>query len=110
MPKIKTGEVITWKEFFRRWGEGINGVTLLQQVKMQIQATWITLVGIICGIVVCAIGFNTLWWLMIILVGGLYNTSIQLFGLIQRKNQLTRFEAMLISDTTNQEKEVLQNV
>ena len=112
-PITKTGEVLTWKEFFKRWKQGMEGVTMFQQVKMQIQATWITIIGILCGITVCIFALKTLWWLLIILIGGLYNTSIQMLSLIQRKNQLKQFEDLqriAISDLQEKEKEVIKNV
>ena len=80
------------KTFLEHWKQGINGVTTFQQVKMQISSTWIIIIGLLCGITMCIIGFKTLWWLLIILVGGLFNTLIQLLGLVQKKNQLMMFE------------------
>ena len=109
-PKTKTGEILTWKEFFKRWKQGIEGVTLFQQVKMQIQATWITIIGLLCGITVSIFAIKTLWWLLIILFGGLYNTSIQLIALIQKKNQIKQFENLQNIAFENTNKEVIKNV
>jgi hypothetical protein len=91
--KTKTGEQITVKEFFKRWGAGINGITPIQQVKTQIIGTWITLLGISIGVVICAIGIRNLWWLMIILIGGLINTAVQQLGAYQRKKMLLQFDS-----------------
>ena len=91
MPKIKTGEVITWKEFFKRWKQGIDGINLLQQTQGQIQALYIIIIGIIGGIIASILLIKTLWWLLIILIGSLYNIIIQLIALLQKRKQLKTF-------------------
>jgi len=58
---------------------------------MQVYSTWIILIGILCGIVMTALAFKNVWWLTIILIGALFNTSIQMLGLIQKKRLLSRF-------------------
>jgi len=87
----KAGNELTFKEFMQRWKNGIESVNVLQQTKMQVWSTWIILVGIICGIVMTAIAFKTAWWLTVILIGALFNTSIQMLGLWQKKQLLQRF-------------------
>jgi hypothetical protein len=99
--KDKFGNKLTWKQFMHRWKEGIEGVTALQQVKGQIYSTWIIVLGLLFGIIICIIGIRNLWWLLIILVGGLGNTLFQLLGLWQKKNILSGFEII--------EKEVTEN-
>ena len=89
--KVKSGERITIKEFFHRWRLGIDSVDAYQQTVLQIWSTWIILIGILCGIVMTALAFKNVWWLTIILVGALFNTSIQMLGLIQKKRLLSRF-------------------
>ena len=91
MPKIKTGEVITRKEFFKRWKQGIEGISLLQQTQGQIQALYIIIIGIIGGIIASIIVIKTLWWLLIILIGSLYNIIIQLISLLQKRKQLKTY-------------------
>lgn len=96
--KTRKGEWITPKEFFSRWGKGIEGVTPLQQTKSQIFFTIITLVGILCGIVVSIIAWKTLWWLGIILIAGFGNTIVGFIGIYQKYKQLKRVEAMINED------------
>ena len=90
-----SGKQLTRKEFMERWKSGLKGITPLQQTKMQMNSTWIMLVGILCGIVVAIIAFKTIWWLLIILVGALFNTSIQQLGIWQKKKLLEQFEISL---------------
>ena len=85
MPITKTGEKINWKEFFERWKLGILQVTELQKINTQIKSTWIMIIGIIMGIVICIINIKTVWWLLIILIAALINTSIQQLSLYQKK-------------------------
>ena len=86
--KIPSGEELTLKEYFRRWGEGIKKVGIVSQTKIQVRSTWIIVVGILGGLIISAINFKTLWWLFIILCGALGNTGVQLISLIQKKNLL----------------------
>ncbi len=90
--KTPTGEVITGKEFLSRWKEGIKKVGIQSQTKLQVRSTWIMLIGIICGLVVTAINFSTLWWLFIVLCGALGNTMVQLVGLIQKQIMFKQIE------------------
>lgn len=92
MPTTKSGEQISTKEFFSRWKKGISEVTALQQVSMQLRSLYIIMFGLICGIVICIIGIKNLWWLLIILIGGLFNTIIQMLGIYQKKIILERLE------------------
>ena len=80
----KLGNKLTYKEYISRWKKGIEGLTPLQQLKTQIQSTWIMLVGIVCGIIICFFSLDNLWWLLLILVGALGNTSVQQIGLLQK--------------------------
>lgn len=93
--KTKDGEWITPKEFGKRWSKGIEGVTPLQQTKSQLVFTWITIIGILCGIVVSIVAIKTLWWLGIILLAGLGNTFVGMIGIYQRYKQLKRVDEML---------------
>ncbi len=89
---IPSGETITGKEYLSRWKQGIQKVDIKYQTKIQIKSTMIIVVGILCGLVISAINFKTLWWLFIILLGALGNTVVQLIGLIQKKNLLDSLE------------------
>ena len=95
MPKTKAGERITWKEFFKRWGRGIEAITPLQQVKGQIQSTWIIIIGITIGLIFCLLSIRNLWWLGIILFGALGNSLITLIGLTQKKRMLNQFNIQI---------------
>ena len=86
----KSGKELTFKEFLQRWRNGLEKVTPLQQVNLQINATFIIIIGLCSGIVISIIGIKTLWWLMLILIGGLFNTVVQMLGLWQKKQILSR--------------------
>ena len=93
--KDKEGKEVSRKEFMERWKKGIASVTPLQQVKSQILFTYITIIGLLCGIVVSIWKFSTLWWLGIILLAGLGNTIVGLVGMYQKKFQLQNIEEIL---------------
>lgn len=92
MPKTKAGEQITWKEFFKRWGEGIEGITPIQKLKTQLLGTKITLLGIFLGLCVSIYGWENLWWVGIILTGAFINTGVQYLGFKQQLNTLKNIE------------------
>ena len=91
--KDKQGNELTFKQFTSRWKSGVESVSPLQQTKIQLNSTWIIIVGLAAGIVISVINYKTLWWLLLILIGGLGNTLVQLLGLWQKKNILSQFES-----------------
>jgi hypothetical protein len=91
MIKDKSGKEYTWKEFLVKFKKGVEGITPLQQVKSQMNGTYLMIVGLLCGIVVLAFRIKTMWWVEIILVAGLFNTYISLIGLIQKRKVLEQF-------------------
>lgn len=90
--KDKDGKEVGGKEFMSRWKKGIEGVTPLQQIKVQVQSTWIMILGILLGFVIAVFNYHTLWWLGIILFGALGNTTMQLIGLYQKRIMLQQIE------------------
>lgn len=88
----KKGNELTAKEFFKRWRQGIEGITPLAQTNIQIRSTWIMVLGIFLGIVISLFGFSKLWWVFIILVGAMGNVLIQLVSLKQKQKIIKRFE------------------
>ncbi len=90
--KIPSGEEITGKEYMKRWKKGIMKVGMLSQTKIQVRSTWIIVVGIVGGLIISAINIKTLWWLVLILLGALGNTIMQLIALIQKRNLLDNLE------------------
>lgn len=88
----KEGNKLTFKEFLNRWGEGMKGISQYQQIKMQLNSTYIMLVGIVCGFVITLFAFENLWWLSIILGGALFNTGVSALGLWQKKLVLKNIE------------------
>lgn len=91
------------KQFFKRWKEGIDGVTVKQQVTMQIQSMYIILLGISLGILVCSINYKQLYWLLIILIGGYFNATIGIIGMNQKLKQIKKFEKILYDDEIREE-------
>jgi len=105
MPKDKYGNKLTWKEFMQRWREGIEGITPAQQARTILNSTWISLIGILCGISVCLFNFKSMWWVLIILVGAFFVTGTSQVGNYQKYIAHKRME-----DLMNNQKEVETNV
>ena len=51
MPKTKSGEQISWKEFFKRWKKGIDSITPIQKLRLDARGTFITLLGYIVSLI-----------------------------------------------------------
>jgi len=94
----KYGNYLTLKEYMARWKSGIDSITPYQQTNTQLKFTKIVIVGIIGGIIYSIISIKNLWWLLIILVGALGNTAVQLVGLIQKRNILKNIEEVNIQN------------
>ncbi len=103
--KDKQGNKLGFKEFFGRWKKGIEGISPLQQTRTQLMGMWITLTGIVAGIVVNALVRmkNMWWWITIILVGSLIVASVQMIGTYQK--YVCQKEAQRVMDELNQEKQ-----
>ena len=97
MPKTRTGEIISWKEFGTRWKAGIEGITPLQQLKSQIQGTYISLLGIIFGIIASSLSWKQYWWIIIILIGAFIVTASGLVGMKQKYKDLMVMETLVKS-------------
>lgn len=88
MPKNpKTGEQVTWKEFFRRWKEGMANMNPLQMNTSTLFGQFVSFVGVVWGIVFSIIiGY---YWMMVILLGGLIVLGTQMLGAFQQRKILS---------------------
>jgi len=106
MPKTKDGERIDWKEFFRRWGEGIKEITPKQKLKTQLLGTRISIVGLLLGLGVSIYAWEKMWWVGIVLIGAIINMSVQYLGFKQQLNQFNKmdqYEEVELDDVLNEE-------
>lgn len=82
----KTGEELKFKEFIKRWKNGVEGITQLQTARTEVIGSIITSVGLISGIVSMSIvrPKDMWWWIVICLVGGLLLNLMGLVGHLQK--------------------------
>jgi len=86
----RTGEVVTIKQFFQRWKQGMQEVTPLQQCQVN-QLGFITIfIGVIWGIIFSI--YLKQWWLSIILIGSLIVSSTSFLANWQKKNILKKID------------------
>lgn len=97
MWKDSDGRWIDFREFRTRFAKGVEGITPLEQTRTQLIFSWITVVGILCGLGVSIVAWKTLWWLGIILLAGLGNTLVGIIGIYQKYKQLKRIEDALMN-------------
>ena len=100
MPKTASGEVISTKEFFKRWKEGIKNVTKnptpLEKVTIELRGTFINVLGILTCLVVLIIyrnEFVVVWFsygLILIFLGSLITVGMKLIALRQQKKFLKK--------------------
>lgn len=88
--KDRLGNNITFKEFFQRWKQGINGITAVQQSSAVQWGHYILIIGIIWGLIYSFIqGF---YWLSVIMIGTLIINIFGLIGVIQKHTFLKQME------------------
>jgi len=92
--KDRDGKKLTTSEFFSRWKVGIQQITPLQKMKLQLRGTFLILVGLICGLVISLMNYKTLWWVAIVLTGALMVNGIQYLSMRQQKVMLDKIEVM----------------
>lgn len=91
LKKKSTGEWKTIREFLSEVKEGMEKVTPLQQTIVTLWGIFISIIGIVWGIIFSiGIGYK---WMALILVGGLIVAIFQFLGNWQRKQVLDRMEA-----------------
>ena len=113
MPKTKSGEVITWKEFGQRWKQGMQNLSPAQRTSNDIGSTWITLIGFIVALI-ALIFFNktfgaVTYGLILIFIGSVYANIVKLFSLYGQYNLFKGIEKTVEEDIPtldNTEKEV----
>lgn len=109
--KTKKGEKLKFKEFFKLWKRGINGITQIQTTKSQLMGNIIVLVGIISGIIInCLTRLENQWiWIVIILTGSLILTLMSQVGFLQKywiQKQVKEVRDKLEKDIDTSQKEV----
>jgi len=84
--RAKGGEKLKFKEFMKRWKVGIEGITPLQSTKTQLMGIWITLTGIIAGIVINVLmRMKGQWiWITVVLFGSLILVIMNFVGTLQK--------------------------
>ena len=90
---VKKYRQLGFKGFFKKWGEGIDGVTPLQVTGITLLSFIPVLIGILYGIVVTF--KSKTYWVTIILVAGLPLTFIQIFTNFQKYRKFKQVENTL---------------
>lgn len=103
MLKDKDGNKLTTKEFFSRWKKGIEGITPLQRISIQLTGLRLQILGLAIGLIVSLIGYRHLWWVAIILLGGLINIVLQYLTTKQQKKAIESIENMFYNKEEVQE-------
>lgn len=80
--KDKAGNKISLKEFFKRWGKGIEGCSPVQQTLTSLWGYPFITGGIITGIVISTI--HRTFWMVAILVGSCPITFMQIVSTYQK--------------------------
>jgi len=88
--KDKDGNYLTTKEFFSRWKEGIQKITPLEQTRISLNGVVLVFVGVIIGLISTII--TKTWWLVIILLGSLFLSVVNLIGTFQRYFSLKKLD------------------
>lgn len=82
------------REFFKRWGEGIQKITPEQLVKIELIGLYGNIIGTI-AVCICLILFvKTLWFIMFAFVFSIFIHTSQLINAYQKLKALKTVEAI----------------
>ena len=84
----KSGKWITAKEFTKRFSEGVQEVSPIQQARLTLWGQYIILIGITLGLFIN--GFAHIWWLFIILCGSMFVALMSTLGSYQKYTMLKK--------------------
>jgi hypothetical protein len=102
----KSGKEVSWKEFKQRWAKGINEVTPIQRLESSIFFQQIMTLGFFLGLCLALYNYKSMWWLAIILFGGLGMNILQYKGLKQQLDAFKNIEIqMKLNDLEREIKE-----
>jgi putative Mn2+ efflux pump MntP len=90
--KDRDGNKLTFSEFIERWKKGISEVTPKQKLESSLFFQAIMTAGFFFGFCFAIYHYSTMWWLAIILFGGLGVNVIQYLGLRQSLNVFKKIE------------------
>lgn len=105
--KTKQGEQLSLKGFFKKWGEGIDGVTPKQQAWTQMICMYPVFAGIVWGIVTVTMAKT--YWMTLVLAGSLPLSIIQFIASLQKYRRHKLIENTMKSIQVPQETKEVQN-
>ena len=88
--KTRDGEELCFIDFMRRWKNGVEGITPLQQTKTTLWSYPLVIMGILTGMIIMVLRKE--WWLILILTGSLPMTLIGLLSTWQKYKQQKRID------------------
>jgi len=91
--KDKKGKELSFKEFMKRWKNGVEGITPLQQTRTTLWSFLPLVAGILWGITVTFLGKT--YWMTLILCGSLPITLIQVLSNYQKYTKQKAVEETL---------------
>jgi hypothetical protein len=86
--KAKDGTELTFKQFIKRWKEGVETTSPLQQVKISLWGYPLIYGGTITGLIIMIIRRE--WWLVLILTGTLPILTMNLLSTWQKYKQMKK--------------------
>lgn len=93
MPRLKTGEKVSWKEAGRLFKEGVANITPRQKLSNEIYGTSIILLGFFVASIMVIIAWRDIglmsYGLILIFMGNVWTTLMRLLGM---KQQLKYFK------------------
>ena len=101
MSLIENYKKLGTKEFFRRWGEGIQNISPLQQVIFQLVGNILVIIGVIIGL--CVTFSTKTWWLFIILLGSLFSVLTSILGTYQKYKMFRKINEQMKGGSYEQE-------
>lgn len=78
------------KEFFTRWGKGIQQITQMQMTKINLIGIVLIIIGILIGLY--STYLTKTWWLFLVLIGSFAMVIMNLVAILQKYYLLKEIE------------------
>lgn len=95
MIKDKQGKEYTFKEFLKKWKQGMNEITPVQQLRSNNLGYYLIFLGEIVGFITSV--WMKQWWLLIILIGSVILTAVAYIGNWQQLQLMLKQEEIMKS-------------
>jgi hypothetical protein len=105
---VKKYKQLGTKKFFKKWGEGIEGITPLQNTRTVLISLIVMILGVVYGFIFTLL-FTRTYWLSVILGASLPITFMQFVSAYQKYVKLKEVEKIMKELDNQVNQEIIEN-